>query len=125
MNGSATDWLPAATIAFWKRTTFFSPVVARPCPLVSATSTWCASRKRPTPCTTVTLRIRAIAARPVVSFFTTPSLKPRNLGRSICGSPNAMPCAAIPFTSSITPAVCSSAFDGMQPTLRHTPPRLW
>ena len=26
------------------------------------------------------------------------------------------------FTSSTTDAVCSSALDGMQPTLRHTPP---
>ena len=38
MNGSFTAWLPAAMIAFWNRIVFFSPVVARPLPLVSSTS---------------------------------------------------------------------------------------
>src|SRR4030095_648764 len=33
-----------------------------------------------------------------------------------------MPCAPIAFTSSMVDAVCNSAFDGMQPTLRQTPP---
>ena len=41
---------------------------------------------------------------------------------SICGLPNLMPALAISFASSITFAACSNAFDGMQPTLKQTPP---
>ena len=37
-----------------------------------------------------------------------------------------MPCAADSSASLSTRAMCSSAFDGMQPTLRQTPPsRSW
>ncbi len=50
------------------------------------------------------------------------SFQPRSLSRSIFGSAKVMPCAAKARASSITAAVCSSAFDGMQPTFRHTPP---
>ena len=50
-------------------------------------------------------------------------LKPRNFSRSIAGLPNAMPWAPMASASSITFAACSSAFDGMQPTFRQTPPR--
>ena len=52
------------------------------------------SRNLPTPCTTVTLRIFAMLARPPVSLPTTLSLKARSLARSTFGSPNAMPCDA-------------------------------
>ena len=38
MNGSFTAWLPAAMIAFSNCTTFFSPVLSWPVPVVSATS---------------------------------------------------------------------------------------
>ena len=38
------------------------------------------------------------------------------------GAPKLTPCAAIASASSITAAACSSALDGMQPTLRQTPP---
>ncbi len=43
---------------------------------------------------------------------------------SICGAAKLMPCEAIAWLSSITLAAWRSAFEGMQPTLRHTPPRL-
>ena len=74
------------------------------------------------PRTTSTLRALAMPARPPVSFLITPSLKPRSSSMSICGAAYLMPWPPNAFTSSITDAVCSSAFDGMQPTLRHTPP---
>ena len=109
-------------IACSNRTTFFAPVFACAGPSVSSTSTWCGSRNWPTPRTTSTLRALAMPARPPVSLPTTLSFQPRSLSRSTCGAPNAMPCSASVFVSSITAATCSSAFDGMQPTLRHTPP---
>jgi hypothetical protein len=46
----------------------------------------------------------------------------RSLSISIFGLPNVMPFGAISPASVITFATCSSAFDGMQPTFRHTPP---
>ena len=42
--------------------------------------------------------------------------------RSTLGAPNSTPRAPKCATSSITAATCSIAFDGMQPTLRQTPP---
>ncbi len=44
--------------------------------------------------------------------------------RSICGGANTMPNAAMSAASSMTLAACSSAFDGMHPTFRHTPPNI-
>jgi hypothetical protein len=40
----------------------------------------------------------------------------------MAGSPNDSPWSAISFVSVMTLAACNSAFEGMQPTLRHTPP---
>ncbi len=122
MNGSRTTCEPAAMIACANFTTFLAPDFACPVPSVTSTSTWCASRNWPTPRTTSTLRDFAMPARPPVSLPTTLSFQPRSLTRSTCGAPNAMPCSASDSASSITAATCSSAFDGMQPTLRHTPP---
>ena len=56
--------------------------------------------------------------------LTTPSFQARSLSMSICGAPKLMPCAAMAWLSSMTLAACSRAFEGMQPTLRQTPPRL-
>ena len=42
--------------------------------------------------------------------------------RSIAGAPKLTPWAAIAAASSMVLATCSSAFEGMQPTLRQTPP---
>ena len=74
------------------------------------------------PRTTSTLRAFAMPVRPPVSLPTTLSFHAASFARSIFGSPNAMPCSASVFASSTTAAMCSNAFDGMQPTLRHTPP---
>ena len=77
----------------------------------------------PLPCTTVTLRIFAIAASPPVSLPTTLSLCARSLRADRpSAAPKLTPIASKCATSSITAATCSSAFDGMQPTLRQTPP---
>ena len=64
------------------------PSCRRPQP---TTSTWCGSRKLPTPVTTSTLRALAMPARPPVSFLTTPSLKPRRASMSISGAAYLMP----------------------------------
>ncbi len=122
MKGSRTTCEPAAMIAFPNFTTFFAPVFAWPGPSVSSTSRWCGSRNCPIPRTTSTLRAFAIPASPPVSLPTTFDFHARSLSRSTCGAPNAMPCSAIALVSSITAATWSSAFEGMQPTLRHTPP---
>ena len=74
------------------------------------------------PCTTSTLRALAIPPSPLVSLFTTPSLNARSLSRSMGGAAYEMPWPPSALTSSITDAVCRSALDGMQPTLRQTPP---
>ena len=56
-------------------------------------------------------------SRPTTLFF-----QSRSFATSICGLPKLQAGAAIASASSITLAACSSALDGMQPTLRHTPP---
>ena len=76
----------------------------------------------PVPTMVVTLRCLAKPASPPVSRVTTPSFQPRRASRSIVGAANDRPCADISLVSAITLAACSSAFDGMQPMLRHTPP---
>jgi hypothetical protein len=40
------------------------------------------------------------------------------------GAPKSTPRSAMWLTSSMTAATCSSALEGMQPTFRHTPPRV-
>src|SRR5882757_989927 len=40
----------------------------------------------------------------------------------MAGGPNEIPLAAMSCASSITLAACSNAFEGMQPTFKHTPP---
>jgi len=76
-----------------------------------------------TPVTTSTLRCFARPASPFVSRATTDSFHARSPSTSICGSPNEMPWPLASSASAIIRATCSSALDGMQPTLRHTPPR--
>jgi hypothetical protein len=49
-------------------------------------------------------------------------LKARTPSISISGSPKRTPWAAASSPSAITRATCSSALEGMQPTLRQTPP---
>ena len=76
----------------------------------------------PSPPTTVTLRWLARPVRPVVRRLTTPSFQPRMAARSNAGAPKLTPCEPIALASSMTLATWRSAFEGMQPTLRQTPP---
>ena len=46
------------------------------------------------------------------------------MGQSSVGLPNSMPACDISSASVTTLAACSIALDGMQPTLRQTPPRV-
>ena len=92
-------------------------------PRPSSTAIWLGPVNLPAPCTTLTLRCLASRARPPVSLADhVVSFQPRSLSRSICGLPKRRPWAAISSASVITLAACSSALDGMQPTLRQTPP---
>ena len=89
---------------------------------VPSTSTVWSEVKLAVPVTTSTLRCRASPSSPPVSFPTTSSFQPRSLSTSISGSPNFSPKPAASSASAATRAAWSRAFEGMQPTLRHTPP---
>ena len=91
-------------------------------PSGSATSRVLTEVNRPTPVTVVTLRFLASPARPPVSLVTTLSFQPRSPSMSIVGAPKLTPEWLISLVSAMTFAACSSALDGMQPTLRQTPP---
>ena len=114
MNPGAAGSEPAAMIALLKRTTR--------APSAVSTRRVLAEVNLPSPYTTLTLRCLARPVRPPVSFLTTPSFQPRIAAGSNVGAPKLTPCEPIALASSTTLATCSSAFDGMQPTLRQTPP---
>ena len=116
-NGRRTGSEPAATMTWSKPTTVVAPSGA-------VTSRRCGERNRPDPCTVETFRCLARPFSPPVSRSTTPSFHVRSSSRSISGAPNFTPCPLISLVSAMTLAACSSAFDGMQPTLRQTPPRV-
>ncbi len=114
--GRRMDSEPAAMMHWSKR--------MRSEPLLPITSTTCGLTKRAEPCMTSTLRCFARVRRPPVSLLTTDCFHERSAGRSIAGAPKTMPCSLISSTSSMTFAACSKALEGMQPTFKHTPPRL-
>ncbi len=91
-------------------------------PSFVSTSSECGEANCAFPSTTVTLRALARLARPLVSLPTTPSLNLRRPSRSTLGGPKLTPWGAMSAASAMTLAACRSAFDGMQPTLRQTPP---
>lgn len=76
------------------------------------------------PVTVRTLRCLAITAKPAVSLLTTFCLYSRSVSRVIFGLPKSIPKVLACAASSMTAAACSNALEGMQPTLRQTPPRL-
>ena len=106
-------------------TTQFSKVISRPGARgeVPATCSVWGPVKRASPRTTSTRRWVARLSRPLVSRSTTDAFQPISLPTSIVGAPKLIPWAAISSASAITRAACNSALEGMQPTLRHTPPR--
>src|SRR5208282_5256377 len=116
MNPGASGSEPAAMIALLKRTTR--------APSAVSTRNVKGEVNCPSPIATLTLRCLARPVRPVVSRFTTPSFHPRMAVRSKAGAPKLTPWLANAAASSMTLATCRSALDGMQPTLRHTPPRV-
>ena len=85
--GSRTASEPAAMMHCSKR--------MRSVPLARMTSMTFGLTKLPVPRTTSTLRCRASASSPPVSFATTPAFHARSLARSMRGSPKAMPCSLI------------------------------
>lgn len=91
----------------------------------SATSTrsCLGEAKNPRPRIVVTWRCRANPARPPVSRRTTASFQDRSRSMSMSGAAKCSPCSIISCVSASTLAACSSALEGMHPTLRHTPPR--
>ena len=115
--GSFTACEPAAMMHCSKRSNWVLPSS----PVISSSL---AETNLATPCTVRTLRCLAMPARPLVSWPTTFSLYSRSLSRVIFGLPKAMPSSSACAAWSMISAACSSALDGMQPTLRQTPPRL-
>ena len=100
----------------------WSNAISRFSPAFSTMSAF-ADLKLAVPCTTVTLRCFAMPASPFVSWPTTLSfIQLRSFARSTFGSPKSRPKARASCVSSMTRAAWSSAFDGMQPTFKHTPP---
>ena len=114
MNGSFTGSDPAA-ITHWSKLTVFAPSGPSTRMLFGPVNV-------PTPETTVTFRPFASPESPPVSFLTTLSFQPRSPSISTSGFANFTPKCPISSASEITFAACSSAFDGMQPTFRQTPP---
>ena len=115
MNGSFTGSEPAAMM-HWSKLTVFAPSVALD-----------PDRVRPGEGADA-LDHRDLARpwrgpeSPPVSFLTTLSFQPRRPSTSTSGFANFTPKWPISSASEMTLAACSSAFDGMQPTLRQTPP---
>src|SRR5258708_26374779 len=62
--------------------------------------------------------------RPLVNRVTTRFFHARRRSRAIGGGPNTMQAVPMSAASSITLAACSSAFEGIQPTFKHTPPSI-
>ena len=79
----------------------------------------------PSPWITSTSRRWARPTSPPVSLSTTDCFHSSSLGRSTLGAPKDTPWVPISSVSAITRAACSSALEGMQPTLRQTPPSVW
>ena len=109
-NGSVAASEPAAMMQLSNATT------------VSPTAIVFGPVNSPVPRTTWTLRCLASDSRPPVSRPTTPSFQARTLSMSTLGSLNSIPASPSSPASVSTLAMCSSAFDGMQPTFRQTPP---
>ena len=92
-------------------------------PSAAVTAIWFGAVNAPKPCTTVTSRCLAMALKPPVSLATTSLFfQSFKAAKSIFGLPKLTPCAAVSSASVMTFAVCNKAFDGMQPTFKHTPP---
>ena len=115
-SGSRTGFDPAAMIAC------SNPIRRRPPSGVSTAMTRGPS-KRPVPCTTSTLRRFARPAspsvrrrRPVLPLVEFPGVDG--------GGSEVHPRAAMSAAAAIVSAVLSRALEGMQPTLRQTPPRV-
>ena len=72
---------------------------------------------------TVTSRCFARPPNPLVNCLMTEFFHLRSLSRSISGSSKMMPCASISRASPINFAACKSAFEGIHPTFKQTPPR--
>ena len=79
--------------------------------------------KVPVPIRVWTLRCLARPARPPVSRLTTLSFQARRASRSMVGVVKVSPAWLISLVSAMTLAAWSRALEGMQPTLRQTPPR--
>ena len=112
--GKRTDSEPAAMMHCLKSTRFD--------PSADLSSKVCGPTNFASPRSTSTLRCFASTFSPLVSFVTTRFFQSRNFARSIWGGANTIPAEDMSSASSITLAACSSAFEGIHPTLRHTPP---
>ena len=81
-----------------------------------------ASRSARGPCTTSTPRALASAASPWARRSMDRWVQARSFAASTRGGPNVTPASAAAAASWISAAMPRSAFEGMQPTWRHSPP---
>ena len=87
-------------------------------------SSVCGPTNLASPRSTSTLRCLASTASPLVSLVTTRFFQARSLLAIDRRRREHDAAADMSAASSITLAACKSAFDGMQPTFRHTPPSI-
>ena len=110
-SGSATACEPTAMIACSKATS------------VPSTSSVFAPVNFAVPCTTSTLRVLAMPAEAVGELLHGAVLERAHAVEVDLGLAEGDPRAGASSASASTSARCSSALEGMQPTLRQTPPR--
>ena len=113
-EGIVVGWEPAAMMACSK-----DIVVLPPAPSISIIF---AEINLPVPCTTSTLRCLAIAFRPVVNLLTILTAYCPTDFILTFDVPRSRPCSFNSLISDMTLAMCNSALEGIQPTLRQTPP---
>ena len=101
-----------------------SNVNSRAVPSPATTRTDRGPRSSARPWRYVTPRWVLSCPKPPVKRPTTPSFQARRRSRSIDGSPKRIPHASASLASVNTLATCNSAFDGMHPRYKQTPPGL-
>ena len=116
-SGSRTGFDPTAMIAC-------SNPTRRVPPSGVATARTRGPSNRPIPCNTSILRRFARPASPPVRRWTTPSFQASSFAASTAGAAKSTPRTPSSAAAVIASAVLSSALEGMQPTLRQTPPRV-
>ena len=104
---------------------FLAASVSLTAPSSPSTATAPAASMRPVPWNEAILFFLNRKATPLVVASTTSALRFMNWAKSSVGGATLMPCTARSWPASSNRCEdCSSALDGMQPTLRQVPPKV-